>query len=50
MRSAKDYQYCSEQGWFDSDYYYPTELGIFKRSAGRLFDLIFARIYKGRAG
>lgn len=45
----RDYTYFSEHGWFESDYYYPTRLGVLKRSAGSLFDSIFARIYKARA-
>ncbi|HEY3374171.1 MAG TPA: flavodoxin family protein [Candidatus Aquicultor sp.] len=46
----RDYTYYSEQGWFESDYYYPTRLGVLKRSAGSLFDLIGARMSKARAG
>ena len=44
-----DYAYYSEKGWFESDYFYPTRLGVLNRSAGSLFDLIFSRIYKARA-
>lgn len=47
--SSQDYRYYSEHGWFESDYYYPTHLGLPKRSAGSLFDLIAGRIYKARA-
>lgn len=47
--SYRDYTYYSEHGFFESDYYYPTRLGVPKRSAGSLFDSIFARIYKARA-
>jgi multimeric flavodoxin WrbA len=45
----RDYTYYSEHGWFESDYYYPTRLGVLKRSAGRLFDSIGARMSKARA-
>jgi multimeric flavodoxin WrbA len=48
--SSRDYVYYSEKGWFESDYFYPTRLGVLKRSAGSLFDLIFGRIYKARGG
>jgi len=33
-----DYHYYAAQGWFKSDYYYPTRLGILKKLAGNLFD------------
>jgi NADPH-dependent FMN reductase len=45
----RDYTYFSEHGWFESDYYYPTRLGILKRSAGKLFDSIGAHMSKARA-
>jgi len=47
--SSRDYTYYSEHGWFESDYFYPTRLGVLKRSAGSLFDSIFARMYKAKA-
>ena len=47
--SYRDYTYYSEHGWFESDYYYPIQLGVLKRSAGSLFDSIFSRMYKARA-
>ena len=34
-----DYDYYQEKGWFSSDYYYETSMGLFKKAAGRLFDL-----------
>jgi multimeric flavodoxin WrbA len=34
----RDYRYYTEQGWFESDYYYPTRLGPVKKVAGRLID------------
>lgn len=33
-----DYRYYSENGWFASDYYYPTELGALKKALGTLID------------
>jgi multimeric flavodoxin WrbA len=36
--SARDYRYYAEQGWFESDYFYPTRLGALMKVAGRLFD------------
>ncbi|MDF1576574.1 MAG: flavodoxin family protein [Bacteroidales bacterium] len=34
----RDYTYFTEQGRFESDYYYPVNLDIFRRAMGRLFD------------
>jgi multimeric flavodoxin WrbA len=47
--TSRDYNYFSDNGWFESDYYYPTRLGVFKRAVGNLFDVIFASIYGTRA-
>jgi multimeric flavodoxin WrbA len=47
--SSRDYTYYSEHGWFESDYWHPTRLGVLKKSAGRLFDSIGARMSKARA-
>jgi len=33
---VKDYQYYKKQGWFDSQYYYDTNLGILKRIVGMM--------------
>jgi hypothetical protein len=41
--SCRDYRYWREQGWFETDYYYPTRLGLPKKLAGSLFDSISAR-------
>ncbi len=43
-----DYRYCAENGWFDSDFYYPTQMGALMRGAGRLFDSLFAGLSKAR--
>jgi multimeric flavodoxin WrbA len=44
----RDHAYYREQGWFDSDFYYPTKLGPLKRAAGALFDRVAARSSKPR--
>jgi len=41
--STPDYRYYAEKGWFESDYYYPTRLGVLKKGAGLLFDSLAAR-------
>jgi hypothetical protein len=33
-----DRQYYADKGWFESDYYYPTSLGVFKQAVGGLAD------------
>lgn len=33
-----DYRYYAEQGWLESDYFYPTHLNPLKRAAGYIFD------------
>ncbi len=33
-----DYRYYAEKGWLDLDYFYPVQLGWFKKAAGKLFD------------
>ncbi|HVI94044.1 MAG TPA: flavodoxin family protein [Anaeromyxobacter sp.] len=38
-----DHAYYRERGWFESDYYYPTKLGLLKRAAGAAFDRMAAR-------
>jgi hypothetical protein len=45
----RDWQYYRERGWFESDYYYPTHLGVGKRMVGRLADAFFLRMSKARA-
>lgn len=46
--SACDYVYYKDKGWFDSDFYYPTRLSMLKQGAGKLFDVLFARMTKAR--
>jgi hypothetical protein len=33
-----DHQYYADKGWFTSDYYYPTRLGVLKQAVGILAD------------
>jgi len=40
--NSLDYQYFTERGWLKSDYYYPTQLGPFKKLAGNLLDSMAA--------
>jgi len=41
--STRDHRYYAEKGWLESDYYYPTRLGLLKKVAGKLFDSMAAR-------
>jgi len=45
-KNCKDYQYYQEKGWFESDYYYPTRLGIIMKMVGNLSDFIGRQITK----
>ena len=36
----RDYEYYKKNGWFESNYYYPVQLGPLKKLMGRLFDKI----------
>jgi multimeric flavodoxin WrbA len=36
----RDYTYYMENGWFESDYYYPAKLNPFKKLIGRFFDMM----------
>lgn len=38
----RDFTYYTEQGWLESDYFYPTHLSVARKLAGRLFDSISA--------
>jgi len=46
--SYRDYTYYRDKGWFESDYFYPTRLGLLKKAAGNLFDWIATRTTKKR--
>ena len=36
----RDYAYYLNNGWFESDYYYPVQLNPFKKLTGRFFDML----------
>jgi len=38
----RDYEYFNKNGWFESEYYYDTKIGIHKRLIGRLIDRLIA--------
>lgn len=42
----KDYRYYKEQGWFDSEYYYPIQLNPFKKIIGKLSDSLGVKMAK----
>ncbi|QHI73543.1 flavodoxin family protein [Aminipila terrae] len=44
----RDYEYYKEKGWFESDYYYEVSLGMIKRLAGRVFDLLGKQMVRRR--
>jgi len=44
----RDYTYYANKGWFESDYYYPTRLGLLKKGAGKLFDWVSASMTRAR--
>ena len=46
--SFRDYTYYQDRGWFESDYYYSTRLGVLKKGSGRLFDAISGSMTKAR--
>lgn len=39
----RDYTYYRDKGWFESDYFYPARLNVFKKAAGALFDYTTSR-------
>jgi len=44
----RDYTYNRENGWFESDYYYPVRLNPLNKLAGKLFDIIAVQITRNR--
>jgi multimeric flavodoxin WrbA len=46
----RDYTYYRDKGWFQSDYYYPTPLGVLKRAAGSFFDSMATSGTRKRVG
>jgi NAD(P)H-dependent FMN reductase len=45
----RDHVYYREHGWFESDFYYPTRLGPFKRVVGAVFDWAGGLMSRGAA-
>jgi len=43
--SFKDYQHFTAMGWFESDYYHLTSLGLPKKLAGGLVDLVARHVF-----
>jgi len=41
--NSYDYRHYRDKGWFESDYFYPTHLGVLKKAAGNFFDLLQVR-------
>ena len=46
--TSYDYRYYKDKGWFESDYFYLTRLGVLKKAAGSLFDSIQATMTRNR--
>ena len=42
----RDYTYYRDKGWFESGYFYPAHLNVFKRTAGSIFDYAASRSAK----
>ncbi len=42
-KDKRDHAYYRDQGWLESDYYYPSRLGVIKRGTGAFFDWITTR-------
>jgi multimeric flavodoxin WrbA len=47
-QDSRDYAYYADKGWFASDYWYPTRLGLLQRGAGSLVDSLAARMSRAR--
>ncbi|MBN1646741.1 MAG: NAD(P)H-dependent oxidoreductase [Spirochaetales bacterium] len=41
--SYRDYTYYRDKGWFESEFYYPVKIGIFKRIFGNMIDRIMTK-------
>ena len=46
--SSRDYTYYRDKGWLESDFFYPTDLGVLKKGAGKLFDSVSASMVRSR--
>lgn len=42
-KSYRDITYYRDQGWLESDYFYPTQLNVFKKAVGNFFDYTASR-------
>src|SRR5512139_914535 len=43
---SPDYRYYATNGWFESDYYYPTHLGPWKKATGKLLESMLPAMRK----
>lgn len=43
---CRDFIYYRDKGWFESDYFYPVKLNVFKKLAGKIFDSLALRIIR----
>lgn len=48
--SSRDFTWYRDTGWFESDFYYPVRLGLFRKIAGRFFDWAAARLSPSNPG
>jgi len=42
----RDYNYYRDKGWFESDYFYPVKLNLFKKLTGKIFDKLALKIIR----
>ncbi len=42
----RDYTYYKQNGWFESDYFYPVKLNPLKKMFGKLFDMLAVQIIR----
>jgi hypothetical protein len=45
---SPDYIYYQDKGWLESDFYYPTDLGVLKKGVGKIFDSVSASMARHR--
>jgi multimeric flavodoxin WrbA len=45
----RDYDYYSDKGWLQSDYFYPVRLGAVKKAVGGFFDSVAGRLARSQA-
>ncbi len=44
QQDNKDHNHFKEMGWFESDYFYPVRLSIFKKLLGKIIDAYMKRV------